>query len=81
MGKHVASLIVAAIIFGITTYAQDYTKLQFQDCGSKSADIRTVDITPMPLYNPGPAWFTFIADLKRPISKRSIDFYRTRVYK
>ena len=80
MGKHVASLIVAAIILGITTYAQDYTKLHFQDCGSKSADIQKVDMIPMPLYNPGPSWFTFITVLKRQISKYSIDLYKTRVY-
>jgi hypothetical protein len=61
------ALAVSILIFN--AHAQDYTKLQHRDCGSKSVDIHEVDMTPMPLYNPGPAFFTFIATLKRPVSK------------
>jgi hypothetical protein len=67
------ALVIAVLVF--KTYAQDYTKLMFKDCGSKSTDIEKVDITPMPLLNPGPATFTFTATLKRPISKSSICFF------
>jgi hypothetical protein len=64
---------VSILIFN--THAQDYTKLVFSDCGSKSVDIKRVDMKPMPLYNPGDGFFTFVADLKRPVSKSSICYF------
>ncbi|UJR38041.1 hypothetical protein I4U23_030723 [Adineta vaga] len=79
MHRSIASLIFAAVVLVLTTYAQDYTKLQFADCGSKSTDIINVDIKPMPLYNPGPAFFSFNAILKRPVKtvKVSLDIIRS----
>jgi hypothetical protein len=46
-----------------------YTKLAFTDCGSKGTVINQTDLTPMPVINPGDAYLTFVATLKRPVSK------------
>jgi hypothetical protein len=74
----IASVALVIAILVLETYAQDYTRLIFRDCGSKSTDIEKVDMTPMPLFNPGPAFFTFIATLKRPVSKSSIFFFHMK---
>ena len=67
------TLILTILVFA--SRAVDYTKLQFTDCGSQSIDIEEVDMKPMPIYNPGPAFFTFVATLKRPVSMFLILFF------
>lgn len=60
------AFVVAMLIVGLHA---DYTNLYFKDCGSKGTDIQVVDLTPMPVINPGNAYLTFVATLKRPVSK------------
>ena len=47
----------------------DYNKFYFTDCGSQGIDIKQLDVTPMPIFHPGPVSLTFVADVKRPISQ------------
>ena len=58
------------ITFAVITHVQgDYNKLQYKVLSSPAVDIQNVDLTPMPIYNPGEAFLTFVANLKRPIRK------------
>ncbi|CAF3846366.1 unnamed protein product [Adineta steineri] len=65
------ALIAVVLIFKV--HGQDFTKLQFQDCGSKHITIEEVDVKPMPIINPGPASMTFVAQLKKPVTILYID--------
>ena len=42
-----------------------YNKLEWTDCGSKEVQFYEIDVTPMPIIQPGDAYLTFKADLKR----------------
>jgi hypothetical protein len=76
----IVTLALAVAILVLHTHAQDYTKLVFRDCGSKGVDIQNVDMKPMPIFNPGAAFFTFVATLKRPVSKSLLEFlYRNEL--
>lgn len=56
------------ITFAVISHVQgDYTKFQYKVLSSPAVDIQNVDLTPMPIYNPGEAFLTFVANLKRPI--------------
>ncbi|CAF2104507.1 unnamed protein product [Rotaria magnacalcarata] len=63
-------IIPLALVFSILVchiQAQDFTKLQWSDCGSPSAVISNIDLTPMPVYNPGPASITLKIELKKAV--------------
>ena len=47
----------------------EYKKFQHKILSSPAVDIQSIDVTPMPIYNPGEASLTFAANLKRPISE------------
>ena len=47
----------------------DYNKLEYQVLASNGAEILEADVTPMPILNPGEAFLTLRANLKRPIRK------------
>jgi hypothetical protein len=42
-----------------------YKRLEWSDCGSKAVDIENVELSPMPLLQPGNAQLTFEADFSR----------------
>ena len=63
------SLTVLIVSLALESQAQDYTKLLYRDCGSKGGVIEQIDLTPMPVFNPGEAYLTLVAQLNRPVSK------------
>jgi uncharacterized membrane protein len=58
-------VIVLAIVANVNS---DYKKFEYTVLSSNAIDFQNIDVSPMPIYNPGEASLTFIADLKRPIS-------------
>ena len=48
--------------------AQTLTKFQWSDCGSVGVTILDIDITPMPIVQPGNISLTFGGNLKRAMS-------------
>ena len=47
----------------------DYTKLEFNDCGSTGVVIHEIGITPMPIYSPGIVRGKLRATVQRSICK------------
>lgn len=47
----------------------DYSKLEFDDCGSTAVAVNKIDITPMPIFRPSTGNLTINMQIKRPISK------------
>lgn len=72
MGIRLLSLALTVASFVSFLHA-DYNRLYFTDCGSQGVTIQKVDMTPMPIFHPGIGYLTFVADLKRPVSKCAID--------
>ncbi|CAF0767658.1 unnamed protein product [Rotaria sordida] len=63
-----SSISIVIVIFAITVNVRgEYNKLELTVHSAPAIDITNVDITPMPIVNPGQAFLTFIANLKRPI--------------
>ncbi len=58
----------------------EYTKLQWSDCGSKEVTFYNIDVSPMPIVQPGEARLNFKAQLKRGIQgdlKTDLQIVRT----
>jgi len=49
----------------IAVASAEYTKMFFEDCGSRQVDFYDMDILPMPIIQPGDVTVSFRADLKR----------------
>lgn len=69
------SLTVLLVSLALQCHANDYTRLFYRDCGSKGGVIENIDLTPMPVFNPGEAYFTLVAQLNRPVSQYPIDLH------
>ena len=67
------SLTVLVVSLALESHAADYTKLLYRDCGSKGGVIENIDLTPMPVFNPGEAYLTLVAQLNRPVSTYPIE--------
>jgi hypothetical protein len=61
--------IVIVTLAVIANVRGEYNELVYTVLSSSGADIQSASITPMPILNPGEAFLTFVANLKRPISK------------
>lgn len=62
-------LLGLTLVASIGNLLADYDKFFFDDCGSYGIDIEEFNVTPMPIFHPGPAFLTFVAHLKRPVRK------------
>ncbi|CAF2398521.1 unnamed protein product [Rotaria sp. Silwood2] len=63
-----SSTTIAIVLFAIIINVRaEYKKLELTILSAPAIDITTVDISPMPIMNPGQAFLTFVANLKRPI--------------
>ena len=56
-----------AFLFSLVK-TQTLTKFQWKDLGSNDVDFLHLDLSPMPLLNPGTGRFDFRADFKRAIT-------------
>ena len=48
--------------------SQTLNKFQWNNCGSPAVNLYEVDVTPMPIVQPGSIDLTFIAEFKRAMS-------------
>lgn len=56
----------AIVLFALAAVASaEYTRMFFEDCGSRQVDFYDMDIQPMPIVQPGNVDISFRADLKR----------------
>ena len=69
MQMFLSPTIVITVLAIIVNVQGDYNKLEYTVFSSPAADIQKVELTPMPIYNPGEAFLSFAANLKRPIRK------------
>ena len=61
-------------------FQAEYTKLEWSDCGSREVVFYNIDVTPMPILQPGNAFLNFKAQLKRDIEgdlKTDLSIIRT----
>ena len=63
----IAILLVA--LAAMANVAAEYKKFEYTVLSSSGIDIQKIDVTPMPIFNPGEAFLSFSANLKRPIRK------------
>ena len=61
--------IVVAIFALVATIQGAADPFLYTVHASPGIDIQSIDVTPMPIQNPGEALLTFTANLKRPIRK------------
>lgn len=59
--------VLLSIALSATVLNAEYTKFQWTDCGSRQVTFSDIDVTPMPILQPGKATLNFRADLKRDI--------------
>lgn len=69
MQKFSSTLIAIIAFIAITNVRADFTEFGLTVHSSPAIDIEKVDVTPMPIIQPGEAFLTMHANLKRPISK------------
>lgn len=50
-----------------------YTKFEFNDCGSSAISINKIDLTPMPIIRPSKGNLTLNVEIKRPIGEYRIE--------
>jgi hypothetical protein len=73
--KSFSSLTIVIVILAVIANVQgEYNKLEYTVFSSPGADIQSIELTPMPIYNPGQAFLSFAANLKRPIRKFVFQF-------
>ncbi|CAF1131861.1 unnamed protein product [Adineta steineri] len=63
------SVVVIVTLAIIANINGDHDKLEYTVLSASGVDIQHADIIPMPIINPGEAFLTFKAYLKRPIQK------------
>ena len=63
----IAILLVA--LAAVANVRAEYKKFEYTVLSSPAVDIQKIDVTPMPIFNPGEAFLSFAANLKRPIRK------------
>ena len=61
--------IVVAIFAAVAKVQGAVDPFQYTVHASPAIDIQSIAVTPMPIQNPGEAFLTFTANLKRPIRK------------
>ncbi|CAF4606186.1 unnamed protein product [Rotaria sp. Silwood1] len=67
MHKFSSTAIALVLVSIIVNVQAEYKKLELTILSAPAIDITNVDVTPMPIINPGQAFLTFTANLKRPI--------------
>ena len=55
------------VALSATVINAQYTKMQWSDCGSRQVEFSDIDMSPMPILQPGSATINFRAELKRDI--------------
>ena len=65
---------IAILLNVIVNVQGEYKELELIVLSGSGIDIQNAAVTPMPILNPGEAFLTFNANLKRPISKRTFTF-------
>ena len=58
-------LLASVLLISMSALNAVYTKLQWKDLGSPQVEFLNIDVTPMPVVNPGTGYLTFQANFKR----------------
>lgn len=61
------AFVLFTVALSATLLNAEYTKLQWSDCGSRQVTFTDLDVSPMPIRQPGEATLNFRAELKRDV--------------
>ena len=68
------------LLISVVTLNAEFNKLQWKDLGSPEIEFLNIDVTPMPLLNPGNITINFRGYIKRPLKgniKTNLKIIRT----